>query len=187
MWLYGYSVPQTNNELYHYGVLGMRWGVHRSIAKQRENTILTKKALNYDIKSEKLYKKAEKHHTINDLESANKMAKKAAKYEIKSSRLEKSANNATDELRRSLLEKRSENMAYKATKAKMKANRISRTTGYGMKAMKYAIKSDKVAIKAAAARKKIASNEFYTAMLKRKLSTLPKEELAKVEKLLTSE
>ena len=47
-----------------------------------------------------------------------------------------------------------------------------------MKAMKYSIKSDTVAKKAAKARMKIAKNERYIARMERKISSLTPEELA---------
>lgn len=59
----------------------------------------------------------------------------------------------------------------------MQGNRMSKTTGYGVKAMKYSIKSDRVAIKAAKARKKIANNQAYMAKINRKISTISQEDL----------
>ena len=53
-----------------------------------------------------------------------------------------------------------------------------KTTGYGAKAMKYSVKSDKVAKKAAKARMKITNNERYVAKMNRKISTLSKDELS---------
>ena len=41
----------NQNELYHYGVVGMKWGVHRSASKQKAISRLERKAFNYDKKS----------------------------------------------------------------------------------------------------------------------------------------
>lgn len=46
-----------NDELMHYGVLGTKWGVHRSLAKQKQNARLENKALRYDVKSAKAERK----------------------------------------------------------------------------------------------------------------------------------
>lgn len=166
-----------NGELYHYGVVGMKWGVHRAQRKQRQNERLKKKALDYDIKSSKLTKKSEKIHAEQDLGGRNRAAKKAANYEKKASKLAKKALKSDNSLKKSVLESRSETLKYKAAKSKMKANRISKTSGYGVKAMKYSVKSDKVAMKAAKMRKKIAKNNRYTESLRRKASTISKEDL----------
>ena len=48
-----------------------------------------------------------------------------------------------------------------------------------MRAMKYSIKSDKMAAKAAKARMKIAKNKAYIEMTKRKVNSLSGEELQK--------
>lgn len=49
---------------------------------------------------------------------------------------------------------------------------MSKVTVYGAKAMSYSIKSDKVAKKAAKARMKLANNNRYIEMTKRKMSTI---------------
>lgn len=124
-----------------------------------------------------LYKKAEKAHAKQDLESSNRAASKAAKYAKKSAVAQKKANKeGINELSKTMLERRAAKLAYKSDTARIKANRISRTTGYGAKAMKLAVKSDKVAAKAAKARLKLANNEAYIAKTKQKVSQLSAEE-----------
>ena len=168
--------PYTD-ELYHYGVLGMKWGVIRARHKANSTERLTKKALKYDKKSSELTKKSEKQHAKKDLESANKKAVKAAKYATKATTLSKKAMKSDSEFQRTRLEKKSAKMEYKAAKARTEGNRKSKTTGYGAKAMKYSIKSDIAAEKAAKARMKIANNKSYQASMKRKISQISKEEL----------
>lgn len=162
-------------ELYHYGVKGMKWGVRRARKKSEANVELTRKALNYDIKSAKLAKKAEKLHAKNDLEGRNKLATKASKLDAKAAKLQKKANAAESESKRYSLEKKSAKLQYKAAKLHTKADTLARTKGYSAKAMKYAIKSDKVAAKAAKTRREIANNNYYISMTKRKVNEIPDE------------
>ena len=51
----------SEEELYHYGVLGMKWGVRRAASKISKNSRLERKALKLDVKAEKLHGKSEKN------------------------------------------------------------------------------------------------------------------------------
>lgn len=166
-----------NGELYHYGVPGMRWGVRRARYKQSRNARLEIKALNYDKKAAKLTKKAEKAHAELDLESSNRKATKAAKLDKKAASVAKKAAKSDNDFKQAYLERKSEKLKYKAAKARTVANRVSRTKGYGAKAMKYAVKSDVATQKAAKVRAKMANNEYYVKRMKRKISSLSPEEL----------
>lgn len=172
------STLYYESELYHYGVPGMRWGVHRAQSKISANEKLRKKALQYDKKAANLTKKSEKLHASKDLENHNRKAIKAAKYDKKAAVYEKKALKSDDESDRANNHYKAENMKYKAAKARIDAERISKTTGYGLEAMKYSVKSDKIAKKAAKARKEIANNEAYIAMMNRKISTLSDDDIA---------
>ena len=143
----------------------------------QKNTKLVTKALDYDKKAAKLTKKAEKAHAERDLETSNRKATRAARLDKKAASLSKKAAKSDNDFRQASLERKAEKAKYKAAKARVDANRISRTTGYGAKAMKYAIKSDIAAKKAAKARARIANNEYYVKRMKRKISSLSPEEL----------
>lgn len=169
----------SDGELYHYGVIGMKWGVRRALYKTKQNKRLANKAAKYDKKKEQLYKKSEKVHSEKDLEAVNKAAKKASQYGKKAASIERKINKETDEVAKATLNKKYESLKYKSEKQRAKANTLSRITGYNAKAQKYAMKSDKAAINAAKLRKKIATNEFYIEKTKQKASTITAEEREK--------
>ena len=103
----------------------------------------------------------------------------AAKLSEKAAKVNKKALITDNGFKKVMLQKKAAKLNYKSKKAEIKGNRISKTTGYGMRAMKYSIKSDKMAAKAAKARMKIAKNKAYIEMTKRKVNSLSGEELQK--------
>lgn len=167
-----------NGELYHYGVVGMKWGVHRAVRRSAANSKLTEKALRLDKKSAAYLAKAEKIHAKKDLGSANKQSVKSAKYQKKAASLELKALNESDSVKRTNLERKAAKNKLKAANAKRKGDLLSKSIGYGSQSMKYINRSNKIAAKAAKARMKIESNDVYVEKMKRKVSSLSKEEIS---------
>ena len=171
------TIRNEFDTLAHYGVLGMKWGVHKATRKSERNAKLTSKALKYDKKAASQYLKAEKRHSEYDLEGANKAAIKSATYSKKAAKAKVKALKAADEYKRTKLERKASKFEYKAAVKGIEDNAISRTKGYGYDADKAARKGDKFTVKAARARKNIANNNYYIERMKRKASQIPSEEL----------
>ena len=94
---------ERNDELYHYGVLGMKWGVHRATRKAKNNTKLINESNKYNIKSAKYNLKSTKRaakdigegfatKSKKDVKRYLSANKRAAKYNLKSAKYKSKAS-----------------------------------------------------------------------------------------------
>lgn len=176
-----------NDELMHYGVLGMKWGVHRSLSKQKQNARLEKKALHYDTKSAKAERKSLKSNrsappmyvsrSKSEAVKLNNYNAKKVEYKYKSKKLAEKAFKTSDPDKRLKLERKSQKLGYKAAKTKLKMTKYL-GGDVGSKSLNYVIKSDAFAAKAAKARMRIANNKSYIAATKRKISKITPEDIS---------
>ena len=178
MWQYNYNCA-LEDELYHYGVLGMKWGVHRSNSRMATNDRLARKATKFDLKAAKAMRKAENRHQKYDIEGKIKAIKKANNFKVKAAKYEKKASKAANESKKLRLEQKAKKFALKSSKKAQEGEVISRATGYGMKSMSDLKKSLKYQRKADKARYKIAKNKYYRDKMQRKVSQISKEDRQK--------
>lgn len=150
------------DELYHYGVPGMRWGVirarknsaDRGIARrQKQNIKLEKKAAKYDVKASK---RALKNIKRGYGDAGLVATKKSAKLNVKAAKLEKKTLKLDSADRKYLKLKR------KAAKARLKSLKSMEISELSTK------KDYKYQINAAKARYKIESNNLKIDSLSKK-------------------
>lgn len=165
------------NELYHYGVPGMKWGVIRSAYKAKSNDRLAKRHLKYKDKAFELNRKSQNIHFKQDLKTSNRLSNKHFKYERKTVKYGEKALDQNSNYKRSLYETKAAKAQLKSDKYGLKANKLAKTTGYGGKALRYSNQSDKAKIKSSRLLYKIAKNNKYIETTKNKLSTLNEDQL----------
>ena len=176
-----------NDELMHYGVLGMKWGVHRSLAKKKQNARLENKALHYDVKSAKAERKSLKSRRSAPPAYASRSKSEAVKlnnynakkvnYEYKSKKLAEKAHKTSDPDKQLKFERKSQKFGYKAAKTTLKMDKYLHGD-VGSKSLNRLIKSHAFAAKAAKARMRIANNKAYIAATKKKIAQITPEDIS---------
>ena len=166
-----------NDELMHYGVLGMKWGVHRALRYNSRTPLLARRAYGYDKKSSSYSKKAEKIHAKQDLGAVNSTAVRSSRLAKKAAGINKKAVNQSNSLKKAAMERRAAKLNYRSEKLNRKAESISKTAGYGKTARKYVSKSNKMSTKAAKVRLKMASDRRYIERTKQKVNSLSDDDI----------
>ena len=174
---------ERNDELYHYGVLGMKWGVHRATRKAKNNTKLINESNKYNIKSAKYNLKSTKRaakdigegfatKSKKDVKRYLSANKRAAKYNLKSAKYKSKASKTSDR-KSTRYSVKSDKYAVKSSKNKMRATRLSGEYATGSKGYKYATKSDKYKLKSTKSLLKISRNKAYIQKIQQKIKDNP--------------
>lgn len=156
------------NELYHYGKLGMKWGHHRTQVLISKNSKLKGKQEKYLSKHQNLTRLAEKAHVKYDLANSTAILKKI-KYDNKNIKVQKKIQKTNDPIRKAKLQMIADKYSYKSSVEKKKADEEYRSKPYGIKATKLLNKSNEAARLAERSKALISKNEYTMLKIQTKL------------------
>lgn len=152
---YSFWQPSYSNELYHYGVIGMKWGVRKarkqqsiadgfdkkkedslrragfteveiSKARKKANTVFDKKGVSLDYRKKEAGEKAEAIRLNVNRKASSKLEKLNARYEKKQAKADRQFEKAERKASSILASKRSADRAFrKASKSQFKANKAA--------------------------------------------------------------
>lgn len=160
--------------LIHYGVLGMKWGIHRSNRKSAARYRLSKKAAKYQKKSDKLEYKASKASRKNKTaphysEEYSKYDAKSKKYKFKSSKAALKATK-TEGLRSRRYALKSDKYAYKSALNEAYAKEYGGMYPVGTRSFNLSMKSSEYKLKALRTKQKISRNNLYIRKIQEKIA-----------------
>ena len=171
------------DELYHYGVPGMKWGVqkidytaNRIASKERANTRLQERSRKLDRRAAAWRLRSEKRHSKYDLRGSNRVGVRAQRLAKRASKAALKSYSSTDPRKRQRLATRSQKLTMKSARLQRYGNALAKSTPYGKSAMRASIRADKITARAEKARYRVSKNEKYINTMKLKMSAIDSSE-----------
>lgn len=173
--------------LEHYGVKGMKWGVRKAERKSRQNRRLEKKVERNEKRSAKfkgLADRAHKNFFLDNHNDIQKMRSLARNERSTSKRYADRADRSTNEIDYTRNRQKSAQYKQASSHRATVANALERDNPYGIVSRNLYRYSDYYKFAADRARRKIADNEVYIALMRQKASDFSKEDRVRGEEFV---